>query len=599
MNRCKICGTEISDKRIYCSNKCKFSDTDYNASRTPKIKNDDHYQLKCKLCGYITTDIHNLGGHCTTHLKKSHDIIGCEWHDYFDLAEVPVKPTWNCPMCDWTTPDILNKSGCVTNHLRKIHTLTITEFNDKFPSNAVAIRTLKIKEKKVKIPKQIAQRENKRNNSEVTCKICGLVTNTNGMFTHLTYTHKISTQEYIDLYGEYRPKYLNYNARSEVNDFKCLICNEKFASERHLSYHIIKCHKISKRDYIIKYILKGTIPKCKCGCGELVRIIERGNPPYWREYISGHNTQTTHLGMKRSPESKLLMRISSIERMKRGDAVFYRGKSLAEIAFADYIKSIYKGKIILNDTKLLSGLELDVYLPDLKLAFEFNGEYFHSDVFKRKNYHMKKTNECQSLGIRLVHIWTIDWNSQQDIIKSQILNFIGQTTTRIYARKCVVREVNKTTSCEFLRINHLQGNTISKYRYGLYYNDELVELITFGKLRDAVIHRQSIDNYELVRMCSKLDTIVVGGVSKLFTHFIKIHSPKQILTFAHRDWSNGGVYEKIGMTLKATTPPGYFYSNGTRKEYRHPGQKRELINMGFDASKSESDIMRERGYCVV
>jgi hypothetical protein len=300
--------------------------------------------------------------------------------------------------------------------------------------------------------------------------------------------------------------------------------------------------------------------------------------------------------MKRSVESKLLMRLSSIERMKRGDAVFYRGKSLAEITFADYIKSIYKGKIILNDTKLLSGHEIDVYLPELKLAFEFNGERFHSDIFKRKNYHMKKTNECQTLGIRLVHIWTLDWTLKQEIIKSQILNFIGKTTNRIYARKCVVREVNNKTACTFLDNNHLQGKAISKHRYGLYYNDELVELITFGKLRDAVSHRQSPDHYELVRLCSKLDTTVVGGASKLFTHFIRTFSPEQILTFAHRDWSNGNVYGKLGMTLKATTTPGYFYSNCQRKEHRYNVQKHKLVKMGYDTTKSEFEIMTERGY---
>lgn len=599
MTTCKICGTEISEKRIYCSNKCKFSDADYNTSRTPKLKNDPQYSLECKLCGHITTDIHNLGGHCTTHLNKSHNIVNGSWKDHFELVDVQLKPTWKCPMCDWTTPDLLNKSGCITNHLSRIHTLTLLEFNDKFPSNVVSIRKVEIKEKKVKIPKPIISSENTRNAPEVICKICGLVTNTMGIATHLKYAHKISNQEYIDTYGEYRPKYLNYNARSEVNDFECLICNEKFASERHLSYHIQKFHKISKRKYIIKYILKGKIPKCKCGCGELVHITARGTPPYWREYVSGHNTQKTHLGMKRSVASKRLMRLSAIERMKRGDAVFYRGKSIAETSFADYITSIYKGKIILNDTKLLAGLEVDVYLPDLKLAFEFNGEHFHSDVFKRRNYHMKKTNECQALGIRLIHIWTIDWNSKQEIIKSQILNFIGDTTNRIYARKCMVREVNNKIACDFLDSNHLQGKAISKHRYGLYYNDELVELITFGKLRDVVSHRQSENQYELVRMCSKLDTIVVGGASKLFSHFIKLHLPERILTFAHRDWSNGNVYGKLGMTLKATTSPGYFYSNGSRKEHRYNVQKHKLIKMGFDASKSEHDIMAERGYCRI
>lgn len=435
-----------------------------------------------------------------------------------------------------------------------------------------------------------------RKNENIKCKICGFDTKTNGLANHITNIHKIEMSEYVKNYGEYRPKYLNYNKRAATADYKCLICNEKLASERHLSFHIIKNHNITKKEYIIKYILNGKIPKCKCGCGCDVNIKERGVAPYWSDYKSGHNTQQTHIGMQRTYDSKMKMRKSAIERMQRGDAVFYRGKSKDEIIFGDYIKSIYSGNIKFNDTELLSGHEIDVYLPELKIAFELNGERFHSDLYKQKNYHKNKTDECNKLGVRLVQIWLTDWKLKPHIVKSQINNFINNTQIRIYARNCIIREISNSDANKFLDENHLQGKTISKYRYGLFYNDNIVQIITFGNLRNAVGHIHSNGSYELIRLCSKINTVVIGGASRLLNHFIKIINPVKIISFAHRDWSNGNVYEKLGMSLIDTTNPGYFYSNGTRKEHRYNFQKHKLVKMGFDINKSEYEIMLERGY---
>jgi len=434
----------------------------------------------------------------------------------------------------------------------------------------------------------------KRNNTTTICKICAFNTKVNGLASHIKSKHNLTTTEYISKYGEYRPKYMEYENRSS-DEFQCRICNKLCASERHLSYHI-KEHNITKKEYIIKYILNGTIPKCKCGCGNIVKIKEKGTKPYFSDYISGHNTGTTHIGMKRSVESKLKMRESAITRLKNENSVFYKGVSNDELQFLDFIKSIYSGEIIHNDTTILSGLELDVVIPELNIAFELNGDRFHSDLYKTRQYHLKKTIECESKGIRLIHIWLCDWLSKGDVIRSQIKSILGKVDNRIFARNCIIKEVDYTTTKLFLTKNHLQGTTISKWRYGLYYNDELVQLITFGKLRKAT-GRTHIDNsYELLRLCTKLDTIVIGGASKLYNHFIKKHNPLYVLSFSNRDWSIGKVYEKLGMVFKNYTPIGYFYSNGKRREHRFRHQKHLLVKMGFDKNKTEFQIMSERGY---
>jgi len=436
----------------------------------------------------------------------------------------------------------------------------------------------------------------KRKNDNIICKECGFETKVNGLATHIKTKHNLTITEYVDKWGEYRNKYLDYIKRAENNDFKCKICDGYFASERHLSFHIKKEHRLSKREYIVDYILSGNIPKCKCGCGEEVRVKSKGSPPYTTEYISGHNTGKTHIGMKRSNESKMKMRKSAIKRMESGNSVFYRGVSNDEMELREFIQSIYDGEIKVSDNELLSGLELDIYLPQLKLAIELNGDRFHSDLYKTNKYHLNKTTECETNGVRLIHIWLCDWNSKKEIIQSQLRNIIGKTKNSIWARNCEIREVPVSESKSFLDKSHLQGNSISKYRYGLYYENELVQIMTFGKLRNATGRSHKDGSYELIRMSNKLDTRVVGGASKLLSHFIKTHSPTYILSFANRDWSVGNMYSKLGMELMGYTPIGYFYSNGSRREHRYNFQKHKLVQMGFDRNKTEYQIMSERGY---
>jgi hypothetical protein len=225
----------------------------------------------------------------------------------------------------------------------------------------------------------------------------------------------------------------------------------------------------------------------------------------------------------------------------------------------DFIKNNYIKNIIFNDRHL--GKELDIYIPDLKLAFEFNGIYWHNELYKDKNYHLNKTELCEKNGIQLIHIYEDDWIYKQDIVKSMILNKLGKTPTKIYARKCEIREItdNKLVR-EFLDKNHIQGFIGSKVKLGLFYENELVSLMTFGKRRVAMGKKTSEEGeFELLRFCSKLNTNVVGGGNKLFKHFVKNYDPKMITTYADRSWSQGNLYKQLGFKYEGKIDPNYYY----------------------------------------
>lgn len=269
--------------------------------------------------------------------------------------------------------------------------------------------------------------------------------------------------------------------------------------------------------------------------------------------------------------------------------------SIKQIDIYNFIKENYNGEIITNTKDYINPYEIDIYLPELKLGFEFNGLYWHSEKFKKEEYHLIKKQKAEDNNINLFTIWEDDWVIKKDICKSYILNKLG-LTNKIGARKCIIKEVNYNISKNFLDRNHFQGDCKSSIRIGLYYNNELVNLMTFSKLRLPLGGKNQEHVYELTRYCNILDTNIVGGASKLLNYFIKKWKPIRIETYSDNLISNGNMYEKLGFTYLHTSKPGYWYVIDKKREHRFNWRKSKLVKMGFDINKTEEEIMLELGY---
>ena len=251
---------------------------------------------------------------------------------------------------------------------------------------------------------------------------------------------------------------------------------------------------------------------------------------------------------------------------------------------------------------ILKGKEIDIYIPELKIGIEYNGLYWHSDLYYNNNYHLNKLKITEKKGIKLVQIFGDEWLYKQDIVKSRLLNIIGKTPSKIYARKCTIKEVSSKDCSSFLDQNHIQGKLGAKVRLGLYHNDELVSLMTFGNLRKNLGQSSKEGSYELLRFCNKLNTTVIGGASKLFKYFINNYNPNSIISYADRRWSEGNLYYNLGFNLIGKSRPNYFYvnlKNTTIREGRFKYRKDILVKQGFDPDKSEHEIMKERGYARI
>ena len=273
----------------------------------------------------------------------------------------------------------------------------------------------------------------------------------------------------------------------------------------------------------------------------------------------------------------------------------YLNASKSEDEIADFIKN--KGfAIIRNDRSILDNKhELDIYIPDKQFAIEFDGVFWHNEVNKPINYHLDKTEECKKKGIRLIHIFEDEWLDKSNIWKSMLNNLLGLNENRIFARKCKIKEVSMDESKNFLEENHLQGYCHSQIRYGLYYNNKLVSLMTFGKTRHFI--GNSSHQFELLRFCNKLNTSVIGAASRLFKYFIKTVKPNNIVSYADKRWSNGNLYEKLRFHKYNESKPNYYYVIGNRRKNRFNFRKSILVKKyNCPQDMSEHEFCKSKGW---
>lgn len=273
-------------------------------------------------------------------------------------------------------------------------------------------------------------------------------------------------------------------------------------------------------------------------------------------------------------------------------------------------------EFIEGSRSIISPLEIDFYLPKQKLGLELNGNYFHSEIGggKDSNYHLVKSQLCHEKGIKLLHIFEDEWMFKRNIVTSRISNTIGATNKKIYARKCVIREVSHKEKMDFLDRNHMQGNDVCSFSCGLFFKEnqldelQLVSVMTFSKPRLALGVRNKKQNdsnsMELSRFCSSSGINVIGAFERLLK-FFKDKNPNVDSVYSYADcrWSGlkpeTTVYSKCGFFYIHTSRPNYFYflkSNYLNRVHRFNYNKRKLLKeFKGNPDKTEWELAKEAG----
>lgn len=255
--------------------------------------------------------------------------------------------------------------------------------------------------------------------------------------------------------------------------------------------------------------------------------------------------------------------------------------------------------------------ELEFALPeksyDVKVGntlIEIDPTYTHNALAKLnsrckavdKQYHASKSKYAMENGYRCIHVW--DWDDWY-----KILDLLPANKTVIGARQCAVHHVSKYDAHAFLNKYHLQCSCNGQlYRYGMYYNDELVAVMTFGKPR----YNNNFE-YELLRLCFKSGIQVTGGSERLFKHFVSEVNPKSIISYCDNSKFTGNVYRNLNMKLNNTgKPTKHWYSSKPSEKMQHVTDN-FLRQRGFDQifgtqygkGTSNEQLMLERGYLPI
>jgi hypothetical protein len=269
--------------------------------------------------------------------------------------------------------------------------------------------------------------------------------------------------------------------------------------------------------------------------------------------------------------------------------------SVDEKSLLLFIKENYGGEIIENYK--IGRIEIDIFLPELNIGFEFNGIYWHSELQKGKSYHYNKYKFFEDKGIQVISIWEDKWIFKKDLVKSMVLNKIGSLKSKIYARKCSVRKIEDNSVVRnFLDENHLQGYVVSSHKMGLYYGEELVSIMTFGNLRKSLGQKSRVGSFEMLRFCNKKNMVVVGGASKLLNFFMKKFNPDEIISYSLNDYSTGDLYGKLGFEYVSESKSNYFWVKNKVRYHRFSFRKDKLVKDGFDEKMTEVEIMYQRGF---
>lgn len=257
------------------------------------------------------------------------------------------------------------------------------------------------------------------------------------------------------------------------------------------------------------------------------------------------------------------------------------GTSKSETEIFDFIKQ-FCSDAINNTKKIISPLELDIYIPSLNLAIEYCGLYWHNENSpepRLRNYHFDKMRQCNEKGIRLITIFEDEWLERQDQVKNFLISAINKNSTRIGARKTELKEVPSKAAALFLEENHIQGKTTFKIAFGLYYNEELIGIVTGNKH-----HRQGHENtFVLNRLAFKTDVAVSGGSSKLLKALIEYarnNGYHKLVSWSDNRWSEGRVYEKLGFILAENLGPDYSYVVKQGRISKQSCQKKNLVKKG-------------------
>lgn len=254
-----------------------------------------------------------------------------------------------------------------------------------------------------------------------------------------------------------------------------------------------------------------------------------------------------------------------------------------ELAIRHFLSSLGITDVLYNKRTIIDNNELDLYLPEYKLAIECNGSYWHSEnQGKDKQYHLNKTKLCKDKNIRLIHIWHHEWIKNPEFIKEKLKN---EFNPEYHLKEENIKIQNISKNDLILFIGDVYDSCIDIVRIGLYYRNKLIALMAFKK-----------DNTGWVLLCyHDKGSGIVNGANKLFNYFVSNYKPLYITGHSCIMWDTDELYKSLGFGYSYSTKPEYYYTLNYR-DYADKSLYKQKKSKIFNNNLSEWENMQASGY---
>lgn len=266
--------------------------------------------------------------------------------------------------------------------------------------------------------------------------------------------------------------------------------------------------------------------------------------------------------------------------------------SAAELEILHWVRQYYPEA----KSSAKGGRQIDILVPELNLAIEYNGLWWHSEMCslrKGKDYHITKQNILKEHGIRTIFIWEHEWRDRQEQVKNFLMAALKISTHKVGARKCDFREISSTEALSFVDRYHIQSLKQSqKYCLGCFHNGELVAVSTFNK------HHRNNEDTVLTRFCCKTGYHIAGCLSKMSKMALD-HFKQDLVSWADKMKSAGTGYEAAGWVKEEELKPDYFYISRSDAGNPIPKQARQkrIVHTPEGMTEAEHAVLDGLGRC--
>jgi hypothetical protein len=204
-------------------------------------------------------------------------------------------------------------------------------------------------------------------------------------------------------------------------------------------------------------------------------------------------------------------------------------------------------QVTTNSKEIIPPLELDIVLPDYKLAIEVNGLYWHSNQKgKNKEYHLNKTISANKVGYTLIHLFEDDWMLKKEVVKRYLSNLLMQRHEMVGVKYSVVSPLEAKS---FHLVTSLQEYDNYPFSIGIRDTTKLLACMSFTEIKNREV--------ELIQYSE--NTPLLDGFKNLLKYYLEIATISKITSYSNKCWPEEVNYLEFGFTKTEEIPPRKYY----------------------------------------